>query len=542
VSLVLRDYQSRTLADLWQWFRENPTGNPVIEAVVGAGKSIMIAEAIRQALAYPETRVLMCVASRELCRQNAEKLLHIWPEAPVGIYSAGLKSKQLGYQILYATIGSIHRRWHQLGRVDLLMVDECHQISAKDQGMYRDLIRNLKTICPYMRVIGWTGTAFHGNGVWITDAEDPLFTDVAARVTMRELLDQGFLSPLTVPRTTTRLSAEGVRMQGGDFVISQLAKAIDQANLVDSCADELVKLGADRKRWFCFGATVEHCEHIAAALNLRGIPSRVVSANTPHAERDASLKMLRAGQLRCIVNVATMTTGIDVPDLDLICLMRNTRSPVLMIQICGRGMRIHPDKTDCLLVDFTDSLEVLGPVDLIKGRARGTPTTSEAPFKICDNCGVRNPASARECIECSEPFEIIEKPKHSDQVSHAPALSTDLAPRLERHEVKSVEYSYWPGRDGKPPTLRVDYRGPLMRIASEWVCFEHVGYARNKAVGWWAMRSSNEPGRTIPATIDEAEQRAHGELRIPSAITIDTRPKYPEIRGYEWPEEQRNAA
>ena len=356
---------------------------------------------------------------------------------------------------------------------------------------------------------------------------------------MRELLDQGYLAPLVTPKTATRLSADGVGTRGGDFIVSQLAKAIDKEDLVSACADELVVLGADRRRWFCFGASIEHCHHIRDALRARGISAEVISADTPHDERDAHLSALKAGRLRCIVNVATMTVGIDVPELDLIALLRNTRSPVLFTQICGRGLRTAPGKIDCMLIDFTDTLEVLGPVDLIKGRAKRQSGTSDAPFKTCDNCGARNTASARECIECGQAFEIIEKPRHSTVVSTAPALSSDFAPRLERHEIHHVEYRHWPGRDGKPPTLKVTYCGPLMRIASEWLCFEHQGYARSKAVTWWVQRA---PGTVVPKTIEEAEQRAPLELRIPSAIIIDTRPKYPEIKSYEWPETQQHAA
>ena len=531
--ITLRPYQSSTIDKLWQWFRDHPEGNPVIEACVGAGKSLMIAQAIREALAYPGTRVLMCVASRELCRQNAEKLLTIWPEAPVGVFSAGLKSRQLEKRITYATIGSVWKRWHELGRVDLLMIDECHNVSAKDQGMYRALVRDLLTVCQHMRVVGWTGTAYHGSGVWITDppeGHEALFTDIAARVTMRELLDDGYLAPLITPQTDTRLSAEGVGMRGGDFIVSQLADAIDKQDLVDACANEIVRIGAERKRWFVFGATVEHCNHIRDALVDRGIQSAVISAKTPHHERDATLAMLRSGRLRAIINVATMITGIDVPELDLIALLRNTRSPVLLTQIAGRGMRTAQGKEDCLFVDFTDTLMTLGPVDLIKGHARQKTASHAAPFRICDECGARNSASARECIECGEPFEIEEKPRHSDQISRAPAMSTDLAPRIERHEVHSAGYRIWPSKSGGPTTLRVDYYGPFMRIASEWICFEHSGYPRAKAVTWWTKR---EPGTPVPETAHEAESRAW-RLPVPSAIDIDTQPKYPEIIGYEW--------
>jgi DNA repair protein RadD len=236
-----------------------------------------------------------------------------------------------------------------------------------------------------------------------------------------------------------------------------------------------------------------------------------------------------------------MTTGVDVPELDLIALMRNTRSPVLAVQIAGRGMRTAPGKDDCAFIDFTDTLAVLGPIDLIKGRARPKKEQGEAPFKVCNECGTRNSASARVCIECGTEFEIEEKAPHSDKVSNAPILSTDIAPIIERHPVASVVYQYHEGRDGKRPTLKVTYRGSLMRIASEWICFEHEGYARSRAIAWWALRA---PGTPIPSTIDEAEQRAPDEVRKPIAIKVNTRQKYPEIVGYEWPEQQevRNAA
>jgi DNA repair protein RadD len=256
-----------------------------------------------------------------------------------------------------------------------------------------------------------------------------------------------------------------------------------------------------------------------------------VSADTPHGERDQALAMLKAGRLRCIVNVATMTTGIDVPELDLIALMRNTRSPVLAVQIAGRGMRTAPGKHECLFVDFTDTLATLGPIDLISGRSRPKKDRGEAPFKICNNCGKRNSASARVCTECGDLFEIAETPPHTDHVSAAPALSRDIQPTLERHEVRSVEYAYHPGRDGKLPTLKVTYRGPFMRIASEWICFEHAGYARAKAVAWWGQRA---PGTAIPSTIAEAEERAPFELRQPAAVIVNTQPKYPEVTSHEF--------
>lgn len=529
--IQLRPYQERALTELIDWFRANPKGHPLVEAAVGSGKSILIAELCRQALEYPHTRILMCVASRELCRQNAEKLLALWPDAPLGIYSAGLGSKQLGTQIIFATIGSVWKRWAELGEISLLLVDEAHNISAKDEGMYRSLIGNLLRLCPAMRVIGWTGTAYHGDGVWITDAAEPLFTDIATRISMGDLLRDGYLAPLITPRTRTRLSAEGVGMRGGDFIVSQLAKAIDKADLVAQCANELVNLGEERKRWLIYGATVAHAGHIAEALQDRGIPCAVIHAGTPHAERDASLAGLRSGRLRALVNVATLTTGIDIPEVDLIALLRNTRSPVLLTQISGRGMRMAPGKTDCLFIDFTDTLAVLGPVDLLRGHARKQSEPQAAPYRICPECGSRNLAAALQCKACGAPFVVEEKPHHGSTASDAPALSSQIEPRIERNLVHGIEYRAWPGRDGRQTTLRVDYRGPFMRFASEWVCLEHEGYARTKAVTWWLKRL---PRSQVPRTVEQALSQVD-QLLKPTAVVTNNSGKYPEIIAYEWP-------
>ncbi len=124
--ITLRPYQESALQDLWGWFERHDDGDPVVEASVGAGKSVMIAELCRRAIeAYPETRILMVVHVKELIEQNLAKLLQIWPSAPVGVYSASVGSRQLGRAITYATIGSVAKRAHQLGRVDLMLVDEC---------------------------------------------------------------------------------------------------------------------------------------------------------------------------------------------------------------------------------------------------------------------------------------------------------------------------------------------------------------------------------------------------------------------------------
>ena len=184
--MILRPYQRRALDDLFAWFGRHPEGNPIVDACVGAGKSVLIATLCREAIEqWPETRIVMTVASRELCQQNLHKLLAVWPEAPASLYSASLGARQLGGAVLYSTIGSIYKKAHLLGAVSLLLVDECHLIGSAESGMYRQLIADLTKYNPGLRVIGWTGTAFRGNGIWLTDQDEPIFHGIAAKITMR---------------------------------------------------------------------------------------------------------------------------------------------------------------------------------------------------------------------------------------------------------------------------------------------------------------------------------------------------------------------
>jgi DNA repair protein RadD len=537
--LTLRPYQQRALDDLWTWFADHGDGDPLVEASVGAGKSVLIAELCRRAIEqYAETRVLMVVHVRELLQQNLHKLVSIWPQAPVGVYSAGAGSRVLGRAITYATIGSVYKRAHELGRVDMLIVDECHLISPNEATMYRRLIDELRALCPHMRVIGWTGTAFRGDGVWLT--QQGLFTHVAARVTMSELLRDGYLSPLVTTETATRIDTAGVQMKAGDYVVSALARASDKAELVRQACAELVRLAAERRRWLVFAVTVQHAEHLADELRTsHGIACEVVSADTPKAERDQSIAAFRDGRLRALVNVAVLTTGFDVPELDCIALLRATRSPVLYVQIAGRGMRTAPGKSDCLWLDFTDTTATLGPVDAIKGRSKPAPrdgSEAKAPVKHCDECGNPNPTAALRCVECGHMFPEPERVKHQTQ---ADTTSAVLSSGPQWYSITRIDYAEHV-KPGSPPSLRVDYWSAWRRVASEWVCLEHpVGsYPRRKAVDWWEKRIG-APGM-CPHTVLGALERT-SELREPGRIAVQMDGQYPRIVSAQFANEREAA-
>lgn len=529
--MKLRPYQSRVIDDLFAWWGRHPDGNPILELPTGAGKSVLLAGIIDRCYReFPghQPRVLVLAPSTELIEQDVQKLIAIWPEAPVGVLSAGLGRRDYLSQILYGTIGTVYRAANDIGRFDLVFIDEAHGIPAGQAGMYRKLFAVLLKWNPQTKFVGLTATPFRGDGVWLTAIENAIFTGIAAKVTIGEMLALGYLAPLTTPRIEQLIDAAKVAVTAGDYNIGELAAATDQAAITERAMDMVVQQGADRRAWITFAVTVEHAGHVRDALVARGIRAEVVTGNTPESERRWLIAEFRAGRIRCLVTVLALLTGFDVPTIDLIAWLRPTKSPVLYVQGMGRGLRPADGKADCLVLDFTDTIERLGPIDKITGREPKSKGKTDAPFKVCPTCSVKLPTAVPVCPDCGHAFPPPERITHGVFATGALVLAAGQLP--SRYEVSRVAY----GRHikpGSPDSMRVDYYSGIRRVFSEWVCVQHDGYARRRAESWWSRRSS-EP---VPDSVDDALLAADG-LTVPESITINEAGKYPELVGVNWSE------
>lgn len=74
-------------------------------------------------------------------------------------------------------------------------------------------------------------------------------------------------------------------------------------------------------------------------------------ASAPAAARQATLARLRTGATQVLANCALLTEGFDEPSIEAIVMARPTLSKPLYIQMLGRGTRLYPGKTDCLILD-----------------------------------------------------------------------------------------------------------------------------------------------------------------------------------------------
>lgn len=519
--LTLRPYQQAAITAIYGYFQTH-TGNPLVVIPTAGGKSLVMASFIEGVLkAWPDQRILIVTHVRELIAQNHAEMIGLWPDAPEGIYSAGLGKREAQAQILFAGIQSIHRRAAEIGQTDLVLIDEAHLIPGKSSTMYRRFLDALKAINPALKVIGLTATPFRLDCGMLHEGQNALFTDIAYEAPVRELIDAGYLSPLVSKQPATRLDVSKVGTRAGDFIARDLAAAVDQDAITRAAVTEIIEHGRDRKSWLAFCSGVEHARHVAEEFGRQGISCRTIFGDTPKDERDAILAAFKRGEIRALASMGVLTTGFNAPGVDLIALLRPTQSAGLYVQMVGRGTRLAPGKENCLVLDFAGNVRRHGPIDLVRPKRPGDGGGGEAPTKVCPDCDSIIALSAMECPDCGYVF-----PAREVKIAPTAATLPVLSPKQQWLPVTGVSYSRHDKAGGRP-SLKVTYSCGLATY-SEWVCLEHQGYARQKAAEWWRKRA---PGCPVPLSVAEALAQT-SRLARPSDISVRPSGRYLEISGY----------
>lgn len=513
--IVLRPYQEEVKAAVYEHLRTRDD-NPCAVVATAGGKSPIMASICKDVVTQWNGRVLILAHVKELLQQTADKLRQVCPEVNFGIYSAGLKRRDTQHPVIIAGIQSVYRRACELDAFDLVLVDEAHLIPLEGDGMYRQFLADARVINPHLRIVGFTATPYRlKTGPICTP--DGYLNHICCEVGVRELIVGGYLCPLISKAGKVKADTTVLHVRGGEFVADELESLMDSDALVRSACAEIVEHTASRNACLIFATGVKHGQHIVEVLEEYGLACGFVCGDTPAAERDATLSRFKSGQLKYLCNVNVLTTGFDAPHIDCVALLRPTMSPGLYYQMVGRGFRLHPSKENCLVLDFGGNVLRHGPVDQIK------VTTAErgdgqAPAKECPECQAVIAAGFAKCPQCGYEFPPPERQKHEAKASEAGILSGQVT--TTKYAVQDVFYSVHTKRgasDDAPKTLRVEYQVGWHQYQSEWICFEHTGYARDKAIAWWRKRSPDP----VPSTAQEAVDIIQGGGLAPTLeITV----------------------
>jgi ATP-dependent helicase IRC3 len=350
---ALRPYQ-RAAVEAVLTARRRGVRRMVVCLPTGAGKTVIFSHLARLA----RREVLVLAHREELLFQARDKIERaLAGQARVAVEQGELRAPPEA-RVLVCSIRSLHeKRLEQVvaGRdIGLVIYDECHHAPADDNLR---VLRQLGAFDP-----GWTGTLL---GFTATTARadgkglDDVFEEIVYTRTLPEMIDDGYLVPLLGYRIGTATDLSRMGPGGLDFSEDELAEAIDIEERNALVARSIQELARDR-RTIAFCVTVGHARSLCAALRHLGVRAAYVHGDMPSELRARILADFREGRVQVLTNVAVLTEGFDDPGVSCIAMARPTRSEGLYAQCVGRGTRLHPGKSDCLILDFVDlsSLEL----------------------------------------------------------------------------------------------------------------------------------------------------------------------------------------
>lgn len=535
-------YQQEAIDSIFSFFEKNRTAkkHPILVCPTASGKSLIQAETIRVIMEQWPSQKIMCLAHvSELIEQNYLELKGQAPHINSGIYSAGLKRKELYNSVTFAGIQSIWDKAIHVGHIDLVFIDEAHLCPNKSIGRYRKFLDDLKKINPNLRIIGLSATPWRLNGGSLTVGAERLFTDVAYEIPIETLIDEGYLCKVGTcdHKNYGNLSNLEVSKSTGDFTAATLSEAVEQMDVVHPAVTDAIELAKGRNSIMFFCSSIDHAENVCTVLEDLGETFSVITGKTPKKKRKQIVEDFKNFKTRCLVSVSALTTGFNAKNADAMVCLRPTASSALWVQMVGRIMRTHGSKADGLLLDYGGNIERHGAINTIKPPAPPKPkkVDTQTKVKLCPECKEEIPFNVLEklrldrfvkCPSCDHPIEMIDRKPNHNVVAAKGEVRAKTASGTIINSVPVDKISFRKHvKAGSKNSVRVEYQCGLVTY-KQWLCIEHGGVAEMKAKRWFVNSGMGAP--------DNVEQALRMNPKTPKELIVDLSGQYPRILDVRW--------
>jgi len=513
-----------------RWYQEEATvatleaikdknRHPIVAVPTGGGKTHIIGKLINRYLHQNPTRdVIVLSHVKEILVQDYAAIKK-YTNAPIGIYSAMLNSKTVA-RITVAGIQSVYKRASEFGDVGLIIVDECHLVTDDNQGMYRTFLAEFNA-----NIVGLTATPFRPRG-YLHLVKDALFTDICYDLTssanFRRLIAEGYLSKLYSKATYMKMDVDDIPNQAGDFNNKIMAKKFNTEEVTEIALEETIKIGTNYKKWLIFAISIEHAESIRDYLNDAGYNTGIVHSKMERdgEDRDEMLARFKTPFYRAMVNVNVLTTGLDIPEIDLIVMLRPTQSPVIYAQSVGRGLRVVKGKDHCLVLDFAGNVARHGPVDDIQIRQKGEKKSGDPVTKQCPSCMAICHPIMQICEACGHKFEF--KVKIADKPTELDILKTTKKSWLNVSLMTINKHK----KPKSPDSIRIDYVCGLRKF-SQWAAIQSNSRQAVHFAKYILNKFCDFP-EDFEYTVDNILEY-RDKFKKPKRIYVDQTENYPQI-------------
>jgi len=350
--LTLRPYQ-REAVDAVHAAAERGLQRPLVAMATGTGKSLVAGYVV----AERGERAVVLAHRDELIRQLGQSMLLANPKAHVGYVKAG--ENEIDAEIVVASLQTLAREnriqeliaaQSRFGKFSTVVSDESHHVlTGVNENSFGGVLRGIGAFTAGGPLTsGYTATPERGDGKAIGGG---LWQEIVYRMSILDGIRQGYLCELRGIEVQLAADFNQLHIRGGEFRDGESAEMLMQADAPKHAARAYLEHAAGR-RALVFTPTIAVAEAMEDAFRAEGVPCEHVSGEMPLEERRAIQHRLRTGETLVCPNAMLWTEGFDLPAISCIIMARPTRSRPFAIQMIGRGTRIYPGKSDCVVLDL----------------------------------------------------------------------------------------------------------------------------------------------------------------------------------------------
>lgn len=302
----------------------------------GVGKTFLAV-----AVSHRFKRALFLVPRIELLKQSIASYEAVTPGRTAGAILGNVTDVDAHFTV--GMVQTVFNRMEQLPRTyfDLVIVDEAHHSAA----------RVWRTVTEYFQprlLLGLSATPERLDGAPL----NAIFSVISYSMTVKDAVAEGALVRPKAMQVRTNIGLDSLARRGGDFDAKELEKAVNTKARNKIILDTWHKHASDRKT-VVFTAGVKHARQLEKLFTASGVKS--ISVSGDDSDRETRVQDFENGRYQVALNSQLLVEGWDDPTVDCVMMCRPTQSRALYIQAVGRGLRLHPGKRDCLILDFHDS-------------------------------------------------------------------------------------------------------------------------------------------------------------------------------------------
>lgn len=331
-----------------------------VSLATGGGKTVIFTNLIKQlSERHGFSRALVLAHRRELVMQAAGTIRSFLPRSNVQIEMgkcvAEVEDQSDEVQVVIASVQSLTRRLDNYApnSFDLIIIDEAHHAVAKS---YLQILDHFNQDVP---MIGFSATFERAD----KKALETVIDEIVYHRGILEMIEDEWLcdAKFTAVKVDCDLSHVETSSSTHDFMLDSLSKVMNRKEVNEIVLKSYQHKSAHNKGFkstLLFAVDIQHVESLYHLFKEHGINANYVTANTPADKRDQIVRDFKNGKIEVLINCGIFTEGTDIPNIDCILLCRPTRSRSLMVQMIGRGLRLHHSKDHCHIIDFVGASDV----------------------------------------------------------------------------------------------------------------------------------------------------------------------------------------